>query len=225
MRLHRVVHHRLRPVLGLDDDVGFGEAAVEVTSLVPAWVGREVLAPHGLVGVEERLERLPFDVDQIERGACLCRRVGGDRGDGGTVVAGLGGQLVDVARPESGVDAGRFERGRKVDRGDARIRVRRAQDRRVQHPRQANVRRVTRLAAGPDRPVRARRRSPDDVERTGRPLLEQVLLDHEPNGLVAALHLFLRADQSRQVSPPPCPKRPRRGQTPTCPKRTISLAT
>ena len=41
VRLQRVVEDALRAVLGLDDDVGLGQAALDVAALVVAWVGDE----------------------------------------------------------------------------------------------------------------------------------------------------------------------------------------
>src|SRR6516225_8839297 len=69
----------------------------------------------------------------------------------------------------------------------------------MQHPRQRHVGGEERLAACPCKPVDTSRRSADDVEGAGRPLLERVLLDDEEDLLVPALDLCLCADQSRHV--------------------------
>src|SRR5439155_13530248 len=108
-------------------------------------------------------------------------------------------ELWDLARPECRMHAGHGERRREIDAADRRGRVRRAQHRRVQHPVQAHVGGVLDLPAGALEAVHPRRRSPDDVARPCRPLLEGVLVDDEPHLLVPALDLLLRADQSRHV--------------------------
>jgi hypothetical protein len=69
----------------------------------------------------------------------------------------------------------------------------------VQHPVEAEVGRVRRLAARALEAVLALGVAPDDVQRSGRPLLEDVLLDDHPGVLVAALDLLFGLDQSRQV--------------------------
>ena len=63
--LHRVVVQRLRRVVGLDDRVGLGEPALVVAALVAARLGDERAARDGLLGVEQRLELLPVDLDQL----------------------------------------------------------------------------------------------------------------------------------------------------------------
>src|SRR6185436_1799544 len=55
VRLHRVVHHDLRPVLRLDDNVGLGDPTFEIAALVVCDVGDERLLPHRFVGIEQRL--------------------------------------------------------------------------------------------------------------------------------------------------------------------------
>ena len=77
--------------------------------------------------------------------------------------------------------------------------VRAAEDGRVQHPGEGNVRGVPCLAASPLQPVLARGRAADDVERPRGPLVERVLLDDRPDLLVTALDLLLGADQSCHV--------------------------
>ena len=67
----------LGAVLRLDDDhVGLGEALFDVAALEAPRLAVELPAAHRLLRVDERLEDLPLDVDQVERGACLPFRVG-----------------------------------------------------------------------------------------------------------------------------------------------------
>ena len=73
---------RLGRVLGLDDGVGLGEPLLVVAALVAARLLEQRAARDGLVGVEQRLEHLPLDLDQLERGAGLRERLGRDAGDG-----------------------------------------------------------------------------------------------------------------------------------------------
>ena len=94
----RVVQHDLRAVLGLDDDVGLGQPALEVAALVAARLVQELLALDGLVRVEERLQHLPVDLDQLDRGPRLRVRVRRDGGDRRAHVAGLVGERVEVVR-------------------------------------------------------------------------------------------------------------------------------
>ena len=188
----------LRAVRPLDDDVGLREAALEVAARALAPV--EHLAARGrLLRVDDHLELLELDVDRPHRRARLRERVGADGGDGDTLVAALVHELRDVARADRRVDAGQRERGREVDPGDVRVRVRRAEHRRVQHPREVEVGGVDGLAAGAFEPVDALDRLPDDPARALGPLLERVLLDDEPDLLVPPLDLLLRPDQPRHV--------------------------
>ena len=69
----------------------------------------------------------------------------------------------------------------------------------MEHPGQPEVGRVARLAARAQRAGDPRRGPPDDLARAGGPLLERVLLDDEPDLLVAALDLLLGSDQSCHV--------------------------
>ncbi len=95
------MEHALRPVLGLDDDVGLGEAALDVAALGHPGVADERVARHGLVGIEERLEDVPLDGDQLQRRLRLVERVRGDRGDGLARIVRLVRQ-----RAEHGANAG-----------------------------------------------------------------------------------------------------------------------
>ena len=69
MRLHRVVVQRLRHVVGLDDRVGLGEPVLVVAALVAARLGATRAARDCQSGVEQRLELLPVDLDQPDRGS------------------------------------------------------------------------------------------------------------------------------------------------------------
>jgi hypothetical protein len=106
VRLERVVQDGLRPVLGLDDDVGLGEPAVEVATLVLTLVV-ERLRPNGLVGVEERLEHLPRDVDQLDGCLRLGEAVGGHGRNGMTRVGRLVREHVALPGPDDGVHSRR----------------------------------------------------------------------------------------------------------------------
>ena len=199
VRLHRVVEDDLGAELRLDDDVGLGEAALVVAARAFPRRAEQRALPHGLVGVEQRLEHLELAHDRAQRGARVGERVGADRRDRRSLVGAVGGQLLDVARPDRRVDARERERGREVDARDPSARVRRAQDGRVQHPRLREVRRVDRLPGRALAAVDANGVAADDLERPGRPLVERVLLDDEPDLLVPALDLLLGADQSCHV--------------------------
>ena len=75
---------------------------------------------------------------------------------------------------------GRVGRGRQVEFRDARVRVRAAQDRGVEHPGKLEVGRVDGLARGRARAVDALGRLADGLARPGRPRLDRVLVDHDP---------------------------------------------
>ena len=96
VRLHRVVHHDLRPVLRLDDRVGLGDPTFEVTAFVVRDVGDERLLSHRFVGIEQRLEHFPLHFDLLEGCLRLPEGLGGDGGDGVSDVARLVGQRVEV---------------------------------------------------------------------------------------------------------------------------------
>jgi hypothetical protein len=199
VRLHRVVENGRSAVLGLDDHVRLGQPAVEVAALVAARLVDELLARDRFVGVEQRLQLFPLDLDQLHRGARLPGGVGGDRGYRLTRVRRLVGEDMDVARTDDGVDAGRRARRLEVEALDAGARVRAAQHRGVQHAVEADVGRVRCEPTGALQAVFPRRVVADDLEWSGRPLVEHVLLDDHPGFLVAALDLLLCLDQSRHV--------------------------
>jgi hypothetical protein len=77
--------------------------------------------------------------------------------------------------------------------------VRAAQDGGVQHPRELDVGGVDRGAGRALDAVDTRGRLPHDRARPGRPLVERVLVDHDPLLGEPALDLLLGADQSRQL--------------------------
>ena len=81
VRLHRVVQDGLRPVLGLDHDVGLGEAALDVAAVVALGLVDQRASPDRLVGVEQGLEHLPLDVDQTDGRLGQLERVGRDGRD------------------------------------------------------------------------------------------------------------------------------------------------
>ena len=110
-------------------------------------------------GVEHRGELLVGDLDQARGRAC---GGGGRRGDRGDDVAGVAGDVGEdalVARLAAvlhrvGDVLGQQDDavpgdGGGVDAGDARVRVRRAHERRVEHPRPLDVDRVALGAADP----------------------------------------------------------------------------
>jgi hypothetical protein len=188
-----------RAVLRLDEHVRLGQPALEVAALVATGLLDELLARDRLLRVEQRFELLPLDLDQLQRLARLPRRVRRDRRHRLTRVRRLVGEHVHVAGTDDGVDAGRRARRLEVEALHARARVRAAQHRRVQHPVEPHVGRVGGEPAGPLQAVLLRCLVADDLERPGRPLVEDVLLDDHPGLLVAALDLLLGLDQSRHV--------------------------
>ncbi len=199
VRLERVVVERLRRVDGLDDRVGFREAALEVAALVAARVREERAPSHRLLGVDQRLQLLPLDVDQPHCGGGLRERLGGDRGDRAPLVVGLGVHAIHLAGPDRGEHSGCGECRCKVDSLHARTGVRAPEQCCVGQPGQAHVARVARDSARPLVAVEARRGPSDDRARARRPLVESVLLDERPHLLVAALDLLLGLDQPRHV--------------------------
>ena len=199
VRLHRVVQDGLRPVLGLDHDVGLGEAALDVAAVVALGLVDQRALPDRLVRVEQGLEHLPLDVDQADGRLGLLERVGRDGRDRCALVGGLAREDVEVVRGEDRAHARGVGRGRQVELRDARVRVRAAQDRGVEHPGKLEVGRVDGLAAGALGPVDALRRLADGLARPGGPRLDRVLVDHDPLLGVVALDFFFGADQSCHV--------------------------
>ena len=201
MRLERVVEDALGAVLGLDYGVGLGQAALDIAALVVARVDDEGFLGERLLGVEQRLEHFPFDVDRLDRGARLGDRVGGDRRDCLALVVRLLRQRLEVAWPDDGADAGHGPSRLEVERVHARARMRRAKHRGVEHPRQPQVLRVAGLAARPGQAVDPGRGAANRLQRSLGPLLEGVLLDDDPLLGVAAFDFLLGADQSSHQPP------------------------
>ena len=176
-RLHRCrvragVEHVLR-----HDDVGRGEHGVRGGGIagfpvVDVVVGLALLvvADHrgtgveGLLGVDDRGQRLVLDLDELERVTSRIAVVGDDErhllalephlvgGEHGLCVVAERRHPGELQRFEHGAgDHGLHLRmgfgGRRVDRHDASMRVRAAQDRAVQHAGQVHVVDVVALAA------------------------------------------------------------------------------
>jgi hypothetical protein len=80
------------------------------------------------------------------------------------------------------------------------VRVRAAQDGGVEHAGQLDIRGVDRLAAGALTAVEPGSGLPDGSQRPLGPLVERVLLHHDPLLGVAALDFLLGTDQARQVA-------------------------
>ena len=190
---------RLRRVLGLDDCVRLGEAQLVVAALVAARLLQQRAARDRLVGVEQRLQLFPLDLDQLERGPCLRECLGRDAGDGAALEVGLLVDTADLARTDDREHARRSRRGAEVDPSDSRTRVRAAEDRALEHPGELDVARVAGLAAGLLEAVEPRCVPADHRARPGRPLDERVLFDERPDLLVAALDLLLGLDQPCHV--------------------------
>ena len=133
------------------------------------------------------------------RGLRLAERVGGDGGDRRAGVADLLLETFRLAGPDRRAHARQRERRREVDLLHARVRVRRAEHGRLQHPGQPDVGGVARLAAHALGAGLARRRPADDLARPGGPLLERILLDDDPDLLEPALDFLLGANQSCHV--------------------------
>ena len=199
VRLHRVVQHRLRAVGRLDDDIRLGEPAFEVAALVAARLVDQRAAGDRLVGIEQRFQHLPLDVDQGERLARLAEAVGADRRNRSALVGAVRRELRRVSGADRAAHARRRERGREIQAPGASVRIWRAQHRGVEHAGEVDVGRVARLAACAGEPVVARVRPPDDVARAGGPLLERVLVHDEPDLLAPTFDFLLGADQPRHV--------------------------
>ena len=130
---------RLRRVLGLDDGVGLGDALLVVAALVAARLLDHGAARDRLVGVEQRLELVPLDLDQLERRPCLLQRLGRDPRHRGAFEVRF---LLDpghLSRPDDAEHAGRGRRRGEIDATYLRARVRAAQERALEHPGELDV--------------------------------------------------------------------------------------
>ena len=119
--------------------------------------------------------------------------IGAPAQPGSSVSTGSPPITVGSPGPTHGPHAGRRPCRLEVERGHAGARDRRAENQRVEHPRQGDVDGVARRAARPDGAVQAGRRFPHDVELDvlGPRLDLVVLVDEDPDVLEAALHLPL----------------------------------
>ena len=199
VRLERVVVERLRRVLGLDDDVGLSDALLVVAALVAARFLDHGAARDRLVGVEQRLELVPHDLDQFERRLCLLQRLGCDARHRGAFEMRF---LLDpghLSRPDDAEHAGRGRRRGEIDATYLRARVRAAQERALEHSGELDVAGVAGLPARLLVAVEARGVPAHDRTRPGGPLDECILLDERPDLLVAALDLLLGLDQPCHV--------------------------
>ncbi len=182
VRLHRRVGRAVERVLALHHDVGAVDRGVDLAEL-QVHVLRDVTvlavlgdcrfgAGQGLVRVEMGLEDRVFDLDQLQRVDGRVLVEGRDRGDGLADVAHLvhgerrlvlgPGQDAEFYR-QIGADDDREHPGQRagaagVDGLDDRVRMRAAQQLRVQHARQLDVvgvdRRAGRLAEAVDLALR-----------------------------------------------------------------------
>ena len=179
--LHRVRDQPLVDESLADDDLGGVDRGVRpgLVADVPLEddVVRGVLVElrrtrlDGLLGVDDRRQRLPLDVDRLERVDGLLGRLGDDRGDPFPrpldavgrersrrvdVVLDAGGpagrpghrqRVVRDVRPDDDRhDAGHRLGRRDVDRADVGVRVRAAQDGQVGHPSHLDVVEIAALA-------------------------------------------------------------------------------
>ena len=188
----------LRAIGRPDDDVGLGQAPLEIAALA-ATRAVERASGDGFVGVEQRLELLPLDRDQAKCRACLVERIGAEGCDRLALVGRLVCEHRDVAGADRRPHAGRLERRGEVDPLHPGPSVRASEHGGVEHPGQRDVGREKRLSTCAGEAVDTSRRAADDLAGPGRPLLERVLLDDEEDLLEPALHLLLGADQSRHV--------------------------
>ena len=198
VRLERVVEDRLGPELGFDDRVGLGQPLLQVAPLVARGLVDQGAAPHGLVGIEERLDDVPLDVEKLERGTCLREGVRRDRGHGRARIPRFAREGVAVVRPERRPDTRGGEGRRQVEAAHPGRGVRASQDGRVEHAGELDVRRVASFSTGAREACHPLGGATDRLARPGGPLLEVVLLDHDPLLGVAALDFLLGADQPRQ---------------------------
>ncbi len=189
---------RLGPVLGLDDRVGLGQTLLQVAPLVVRGLVDQGAASYGLVGIEERLDDVPLDVDELEGGARLRERVRCNGGHCRTRIARFAGEGVAVVRTERRPDARGGQCRRQVEAAHAGRGVRASQDGSVEHAGELDVRRIASFAAGAREARHPLGRAAHRLAGPGGPLLEVVLLDDDPLLGVAALDFLLGPDQPRQ---------------------------
>ena len=198
VRLERVVEDRLGPVLRLDHHVRLRQPPLQVAPLVVRRLVDQRAASYRLIRIEDRLHDFPLDVDELECGAGLRERVRRDRRDGRARIPGLARQDVAVVRAERRADARRGECRRQVEAKHVRRSVRASEDGGVEHAGKLDVRGVASLAAGAGGAGHPLGGPAHRVARPGGPLLELVLLDHDPLLGVAPLDFLLGPDQPRQ---------------------------
>ncbi len=170
VRLGRIVDLEAGPVGLLDDDVGLGEALLDVAAgvlvelldvglAVPDLRGVRIA---GLFPVDDGRERLVLDLDQ---GQGLFGRALVDRGHGRDLLSGVAD--LAVGQLQRGQDPGQGQGRGEIDRNDLGRRPRRAQDLADEHALQLDV--VGELGpAGDDlAAVDARRRLADEPEVRG----------------------------------------------------------
>jgi hypothetical protein len=190
--------------------VGGGKRLIDVAPGRFVGVARESLILQRRVGIDDVGLRVDLGRQRDDAGRRVLRRISRYDGEGLSCVLGLLGEGRCVVERnlrggrQHDSDAGGSERRRHVQGGHARMRNRGPQHRGVQHPGQADVHRVLRLAGDLDRRVLARRLAADDRELgADGPGLEVVLLvDERPDLLDASLHLAGAADEARHHAGP-----------------------
>ena len=118
------------------------------------------------------------------------------------MVAGFSLEPFCLAWAEHRMDARRFESALEIDAVHAGVRMRIAEDGRVEHSRELEVGGVARLAADALGSIDAHGFLSHDGPRAGWPLLERIFLDDEPDVLVPAFDLFLGLDQPCHATRP-----------------------
>ena len=135
-----------------------------------------------------------------ERRLRLAERLRRDGCDGMADVARLVRQLLEVVGADHCANARLRGGGFELELCYTRARVRRAEDGRVQHPGQLQVGRVEDLPPDPVGSIDARHLPPDDRQGSLRPRVDRVLVDDDPDVLVAAFDFLLGLDQPCQVA-------------------------
>ena len=148
----------------------------------------------------KRLEYVPLHVNLLDRGLRLRERLSGDGCDRVADVAGRVRELLELGGADGRAHSRRRCRRGEIELLHARARMRGPENGRVQHPRQLEIGGVRCLAARPLGAVDARDLAADDRQRAFGPLVENVLLDHDPLLGVAPLDFLLGLDQPRHVA-------------------------